>query len=127
MVWPIIPPPKPMDQTGDAFYSWTVWKKNFDLYATGTKLKEQANEVQAATFLLAVGEEARRSFYTFTLENDEGKYDVKILTEYEAQFEPTKLTFNEFDFGSRNQQRVSRSTIGSLCFGRLHSNASLTH
>lgn len=102
----IISPPKPLDSTGDAFHSWTVWKKDFDLYATATKLKEQAKEVQAATFLMAIGEEARRSFYTFTFENDDDKRDIKILTEeFEAHFKPTtNLTFNEFRFGSRNQQ-----------------------
>ncbi|XP_037568152.1 uncharacterized protein LOC119449027 [Dermacentor silvarum] len=85
---------------------WTVWKKDLDLYATATKLKEQAKEVQTATFLMAIGEEARRSFYTFTFENDDDKQDIKILTEkFEAHFKPTtNLTFNEFRFVSRNRQ-----------------------
>ncbi|XP_077485232.1 uncharacterized protein LOC144095341 [Amblyomma americanum] len=102
----MLPPPKPLDTTGEAFYSWTVWKKEFDLYSTATKLREQAKEVQAATFLMATGEEARRLFHTFTFGNDADKLDIKIVTQkFEDHFKPTtNLTFNEFRFGSRNQQ-----------------------
>ncbi|XP_077486780.1 uncharacterized protein LOC144098108 [Amblyomma americanum] len=104
----VLPPPKPLDTTGDAFYSWTVWNKEFDLYATATKLREQAKEVQAARFLVAIGEEARRLFYTFTFGNDADKQDIQIVTQkFEDHFKPTtNLTFNEFRFGSRNQQEV---------------------
>lgn len=68
-----------MDSMGDAFHSWTAWKKDFDLYATATKLNEQAKEVQTVTLLMAIGEEARRSLYTFKFENDD-KHNIKILT-----------------------------------------------
>ncbi|KAH7965672.1 hypothetical protein HPB49_009613 [Dermacentor silvarum] len=56
---------------------------------------------------MEIGEEARQSFYTFTFENGDDKHDIKILTEkFEAHFKPTtKLTFNEFRFGSRNEQQ----------------------
>ncbi|XP_077486781.1 uncharacterized protein LOC144098109 [Amblyomma americanum] len=106
----MLPPPKPLDTTGDGFYSWTVRNKVLDLYATATKLREHAKEVQAATFFMEIGVEARRWFYTFKFGNDADKHDIQIYTQkFEDHFKPTtNLTFNEFRFGSRNQQQVEQ-------------------
>lgn len=93
----LLPPPKPLDNTGDVYHNWNIWKSEFELFAIATKLKLQPQDVQAATFLMTIGEEARRVFRTFKFEDEEQKNDLKALTQ---KFED----LNEFRFGSRNRR-----------------------
>ncbi|KAH7974664.1 hypothetical protein HPB49_017959 [Dermacentor silvarum] len=99
-------PPRPLDTTGDTFHNWTVWKSEFDLFATATGLTQQPKEVQAATFLMTIGEDARRKYHTFKFDSEDEEKDLKsLLTKFEAHYKPSEnLTFNEFRFGSRDQQ-----------------------
>ncbi|KAH7971540.1 hypothetical protein HPB49_025613 [Dermacentor silvarum] len=77
------------------------------LFSTVTGLKQQPKEVQAATFLVIIGEEGRRAFYTFKFEDEDEKQDAdKLIKKFEAHYKPaTNLTFNEFRFVSRDQRQ----------------------
>lgn len=92
--------------SGDTFYNWTAWKREFDLFATATGLSQQPKDVQAATLLMTIGEDARRTFYTFKFDSEDDKKDLRIISaKFEANFKPSEnLTFNEFRFGSRDQE-----------------------
>lgn len=102
----LLQPPKPLDTTGDTFHNWTIWKSEFDLFARATALNKQPKDVQAATFLITLGEDARRTYYTFKFDSEDEKTDLKILlAKFEAHYKLSEnLTFNEFRFGSRDQQ-----------------------
>ncbi|KAG0440298.1 hypothetical protein HPB47_016342 [Ixodes persulcatus] len=102
----LLPPPKPLDTTGDLWQSWRIWKSEFKLFSTATMLTKKPKEVQAATFLMTIGEEARKAYATFVFEAEEERDDVNILMEkFESFYRPaTNLTYNEFRFGTRDQR-----------------------
>nr|XP_037283835.1 uncharacterized protein LOC119176582 [Rhipicephalus microplus] len=102
----LLPPPKPLDPSTDAWLAWKTWKSEFTLFSTATQLRKQPKEVQAATLLVTVGEEGRKAYNTFKFKDDADKNNVETLLEkFEEFYKPvTNLTFNEFRFGSRNQR-----------------------
>ena len=62
-----LPPPALLeihsDQAGE---KWKHFKQTWDSYALATGLCEKAEDVQVATLLTVVGEEAREVYATFT-------------------------------------------------------------
>ncbi|XP_075534787.1 uncharacterized protein LOC142570274 [Dermacentor variabilis] len=126
----VIPPPMPLESTGDAYQNWIIWKSEFTLFSTATGLRKQPKEVQAATLLVKIGQEGTRVFYTFKFANDDEKQDLdKLIEKFKAHYKPAKnLTFNEFRFGSRDQREgescnkwlIDIRTLAHLCgFGEL--------
>lgn len=103
----LLPPPKPLDPSADAWLGWKTWKCEFTLFATATQLCKQPKEVQAATLLVTVGEEGRKAYSAFKFENEADRNNVDILLQkFEEFYKPvTNLTFNEFRFGSRDQKQ----------------------
>ncbi|KAH7936819.1 hypothetical protein HPB49_005575 [Dermacentor silvarum] len=80
-------PPRPLDTTGDTFHNWTVCKSEFDLFATATGLTQQPKEFQAATFLMTIGEDAGRTYYTLKFDSEDEKKDLKsLLAKFEAHY-----------------------------------------
>ncbi|KAH9359457.1 hypothetical protein HPB48_023034 [Haemaphysalis longicornis] len=73
------PPPKALDTSADVWQSWTTWKQEFELFAAATCLNQQPKEVQAATFLMVIGEDARKTYSTFVFEEGEEKSDIAVL------------------------------------------------
>ncbi|KAH9369207.1 hypothetical protein HPB48_016922 [Haemaphysalis longicornis] len=61
----LLPPPKPLDTSRDAWLGWKTWKSEFQLFSTATQLNKQPKEVQAATLLVTIGEEARKAYASF--------------------------------------------------------------
>ncbi|XP_064458840.1 uncharacterized protein K02A2.6-like [Ornithodoros turicata] len=106
----ILPPPKPLDVTGDLWKAWKLWKGEFRLFSTATNLKAQPKEVQAATFLVILGEEGRKICNTLQFETEADRDDVdKLIQKLEEHCKPTlNLTYHEFLFGSRNQKEGER-------------------
>lgn len=102
----LLPPPKALDITGDVRQSWKTWRQEFELFATATYLNQQPKEVQAATFLMIVGEDARKTYSTFDFATDEEKSDVEVLkVKLEAFYKPAlNLAYHEFRFGKRDQK-----------------------
>ncbi|KAH9379807.1 hypothetical protein HPB48_021076 [Haemaphysalis longicornis] len=76
MTTALLPPRKPLDTTVDVLHNWNVWKSEFELFTTATKLKQQDGDMQAATFLMAIGEQARGALYTFTFGSDDQKLAI---------------------------------------------------
>ncbi|XP_054918600.1 uncharacterized protein [Dermacentor andersoni] len=102
----LLPAPKPLDTSDDAWLGWRTWKSEFELFATATQLTKQPTDVQAATFLVSIGEEGRKAFSTFKFDADEDRNDVKVLIKkFEDYYKPANnLTLHEFRFGSRDQK-----------------------
>lgn len=95
-----------MEASQDPWIAWRTWKSEFLLFSTATKLNTQPKDVQAATLLVTIGEEARKAYSTFKFEEAEDRNDVEVLIKkFEEHYRPaTNLTFQEFLFGSRNQK-----------------------
>lgn len=102
----LLPPPRALDTSGDVWQSWTTWKQEFELFATATCLNQQAKEVQAATFLMVIGEDARKTYSTFVFEEGEEKSDIAVLkNKFEAFYKPSlNLAYHEYRFGIRDQR-----------------------
>nr|XP_037288928.1 uncharacterized protein LOC119181789 [Rhipicephalus microplus] len=102
----LLPPPKAMDTTGDVWRSWKTWRQEFELFATATYLNQQPKEVQAATFLMIIGEDARKTYSTLDFATDEEKSDVEVLKmKFEAFYKPAlNLAYHEFRFGKCDQK-----------------------
>lgn len=126
----LLPPPKPLDTSRDAWLGWKTWKSEFELFSTATQLNKQPKEVQAATLLVTIGEEARKVFASFKFEPGEDTTDVTlIIKKFEDFYQPAKnLTYHEFCFGSRDQKEdesfndwlVELRTLAQHCdFGDL--------
>ncbi|KAH7960929.1 hypothetical protein HPB49_025123 [Dermacentor silvarum] len=101
----LLPPPRALDTAGDVWKNWKTWRQEFELFATATYLKQQPKEVQAATFLMIIGEHARKTYSTFAFAPDEEKSDAEVLKlTFEAFYKPAlNLGYHEFRFGKRDQ------------------------
>lgn len=102
----LLPPPKALDTSADVWQSWTTWKQEFELFAAATCLNQQPKEVQAATFLMVIGEDARKTYSTFVFEEGEEKSDIAVLKKkFEAFYKPSlNLAYHEYRFGIRDQR-----------------------
>uniref|UniRef100_A0A131YQA1 Tick transposon n=1 Tax=Rhipicephalus appendiculatus TaxID=34631 RepID=A0A131YQA1_RHIAP len=90
----LLPAPRRLDTSVDAWLGWRTWKSEFELFATATLLTRQPSDVQAATFLVSIGEDGRKAYSTFKFEAEEDKNEE----------DKKNLTLHEFRFGSRDQK-----------------------
>ncbi|KAH6930664.1 hypothetical protein HPB50_016561 [Hyalomma asiaticum] len=75
----LLPAPTPLDTTQNLWVAWKLWESEYELYASATGLSGKPNEVQAATFLVIIGEEGRRIYRTFKFEHEGDRNDVNKL------------------------------------------------
>ena len=83
------------------------FRRAWDNYSLATGLSEKAEEVQVATMLTVVGEEAREVFSTFAGWEHEGdsKKIGPVLAKFEAYCEPRKnIPFERYRFNRRCQE-----------------------
>ncbi|XP_040075346.1 uncharacterized protein LOC115328857 [Ixodes scapularis] len=101
-----LPPPKPLNTSGDTWLGWKTWKSEFTLFSTATQPSKQPKVVQAATLLVTIGEEGRKAYNSFKFETEEDRIDVNtLIRKFEDFYRPaTNLTVQEFRFGSRDQK-----------------------
>ncbi|KAH6940903.1 hypothetical protein HPB50_010157 [Hyalomma asiaticum] len=85
----LLPAPKPLDATQDLWVTWKLWESEYELYASATGLAGKPNEVQAAIFLVIIGEEGRMIYYTFKFEDEGDRNDVnKLVKKSEEHYKP---------------------------------------
>ncbi|XP_042147251.1 uncharacterized protein LOC121836427 [Ixodes scapularis] len=106
----VLPAPKPLDTSQDIWVAWKLWASEYKLYATATGLATKPKEIQAATFLVVIGEEGRRIFRTFNFETEEDRDDVdKLFKTFEEHCKPViNLAYHDFVFGTRDQKSGER-------------------
>ncbi|CAN7940298.1 unnamed protein product [Ixodes pacificus] len=109
----LLPPPRPLDLSGDLEQAWKMWYEEFTLYSTSTGLMAQDPAVQSATFLVIIGEDARRVYHIFTFANEVDRHDLDTLIEkFHAHCKSTvNQTYREFVFGMRNQKPGEKGTV----------------
>ena len=103
-----LPPPPPLeihsDQAGE---KWKHFKRAWDSYSLATGLSEKAEDVQVATLLTIIGEEAREVHSTFTGWANEGdnKKIGPVLEQFGRYCEPRKnIPFERYRFNRRSQE-----------------------
>ena len=104
----MLPPPPPLEiHDAQAAEKWKRFRRAWDNYSLATGLSEKAEEVQVATILTVVVEEAREVFSTFAGWEHEGdsKKIGPVLAKFEAYCEPRKnIPFERYRFNRRCQE-----------------------
>ena len=107
-----LPPPATLDIHGDqAGKKWKRFKRAWDSYALATELNEKAEDVQVATLLTIIGEEAREVYSPFTGWAREGDHKkIKPVLEKFGQYcKPRKnIPFERYRF-NRHCQKAGES------------------
>ena len=103
-----LPPPAQLEIHSDrAGEKWKRFKRAWDSYALATELNKKAEDVQVATLLTVIGEEAREVYSTFTGWENAGdsKKIAPVLEQFRRYCEPQKNTpFERYCFNRRCQE-----------------------
>lgn len=110
----LLPLPQPLETGGDVWQNQNTWESEFKLFSTATLLNLQPKEVQAATLLMTIGEEARKTYSTFQFEEGEDKQDVEVLRKkLESFYKPsTNLAIMSFASVQETKEKARASTSG---------------
>ena len=73
---PKLNPPDPIDFQRP---KWTEWKSRFTRYRVASKLTEDSGEVQVATLIYSMGNDAENIFTSFTFQEEAHKQDYEIV------------------------------------------------
>ncbi len=102
-----LPPPQPLEiHDANAFEKWNRFSRAWHNYSLATGVSTKTEEVQVATLLTVVGEEAREVYTTFSWEiaGDEVKRK-KVLDQFKAYCQPSKnIPFERYMFNRREQE-----------------------
>ena len=86
---------------------WKKFKRAWENYALATELSKKSEQVQVATLLTVIGEEAREVYSTFTgwaAVGDSSKIDP-VLNKFEEYCKPRKnIPFERYRFNRRTQE-----------------------
>lgn len=100
-----IRPPKPLEvNNSNMSFIWKNWKQQYDWFTIATSMASKSPEVQIATFMSSIGQEAITIYNSFTLTEAEQK-DLKLIQKaFEDYFSPTvSTTFERFTFNKMEQ------------------------
>lgn len=91
-------PPKPLlVDNGNMANKWKLWLQRYEWFEIATKLNKQPDEIQVATFMGSIGEDAVTIFNTFKLTADQLKKVKNIKDEYTNHFTPkVNLTYERY-------------------------------
>ena len=103
-----LPPPAPLDIHSDqAGEKWKRFKRAWDSYSLATGLSEKSEDVQVATLLTVIGEEAREVYATFAgwAEAGDHKKIEPVLGKFGQYCKPQKnIPFERYRFNRRCQE-----------------------
>lgn len=93
-------PPKPLLVDNDNMATkWKLWLQRYEWYEIATKLSKQEDEIQVATFMGSIGEEAITIFNNFKLTPDQLKKVQNIKDQYTKHFIPkVNITYERYLF-----------------------------
>jgi len=69
---------------------WPEWKKRFLRYRLASKLTKESGEVQVATLIYCMGNDAENIYETFGLSDDEQKNVMRVLEKFDDHFVPQR-------------------------------------
>ena len=84
--------------TGNLSENWRKFKQPFEIYSIASGLNEKAEEIQVASLLHLVGEEALEVFNTFQFAAEDDKKKIKpVCEQFEAYCSPRKnVTYERY-------------------------------
>ena len=93
-------PPTGLQLTGNLSENWRKFKQRFEIYSVASGLNEKAEEIQVASLLHLVGEEALEVFNTFQFTAEDDKKKIKpVCEQFEAYCSPRKnVTYERYKF-----------------------------
>ena len=93
-------PPTGLQLTGNLSENWRKFKQRFEIYSIASGLNEKAEEIQVASLLHLVGEEALEVFNTFQFAAEDDKKKIKpVCEQFEAYCSPRKnVTYERYKF-----------------------------
>ena len=104
----MLPPPHALEvHDPQAAEKWKRFRRAWENYTLATGLNDKSEEVQVATLLTVIGEEAREVFSTFSGWEHEGdnKKIGPVLAKFELYCEPRKnIPFQRYRFNRRCQE-----------------------
>ena len=103
-----LPPPTPLDiHDQNAAEKWKKFHLAWNSYSLATELNKKKEDVQVATLLTVIGEEARDVYSTFTdwaVEGDQNKI-APVLQKFAEYCQPRKnVPFERYRFNRRTQE-----------------------
>lgn len=125
-----IKPPRSLVIGNDVAVNWKNWLQQFEWYATAVQLNEKPKEIQAATLMAAIGQEAIQIFNSFNLTEEEQKDITVIKAKYNKYFLPKiNVSFERYNFFKAVQKEnetfdefltVIRNLAKTCAFSTLH-------
>lgn len=92
-----------IEQDKDMSAEWKLWKQQYQLFETASRLNKEGNEIRIATFLSIIGYDALRLYNSFV--QDEGENFETLLRKFDSHFVPkVNLTFERYKFHKIVQQ-----------------------
>ncbi|RWS20115.1 hypothetical protein B4U80_06265, partial [Leptotrombidium deliense] len=122
-------PPQPIRFTGNVANEWERFLRDYEIFATACKLKNEDPEVQKAVFLSSAGTEATRIFTTLTVDSTE-KYKLKAAKNaFAAEGEPfdtfltdLRLLAKECNFDKLEDRLVRDRIVAGIHNSTLQAN-----
>lgn len=83
-----IPPPSPVELSGDTLENWTIFKLQFANYAVSTGLNKKPNNIQVATLLSVIGKECLKIYTRLDVYEESKKSNEGIINSLDKHFQP---------------------------------------
>ena len=102
-----LPPPAALEiHHSQASERWRRFRTAWAKYSIATGLNGKGEDVQVATLLTVIGEEAREVYTTFTWEADGDKAEIKkVIDKFQKYCQPYKnIPFERYKFNQRAQE-----------------------
>ena len=104
-----LPIPQTFDiEAHDAETQWKHWKKSWEYYVCASELDEKKPKVQVATLLTIMGEDCRRIFETFNIDQEDINTQ-KVLDKFNERIEPQNSTIFERCLFQRRDQETAET------------------
>ena len=102
---PNIKPPRALDVAQTTAKTWKLWKQMWENYSIATRLDQQDERYQKATFLCTIGEEALEIFNVFEFSTSENPNKVStIIQKFDEYFAgDINETYERYKFNQRQQ------------------------
>lgn len=107
-----IPPPSPVQLSGNTLENWTFFKLQFANYGVFTGLNKKPNNVQVATLLSVIGKECLKIYTRLDIDEESKKSSEGIINSLHKYFQPEKMQFMSALYsvrvtkGIQNQQNI---------------------
>nr|XP_047123474.1 uncharacterized protein LOC124806518 [Hydra vulgaris] len=94
-------PLEAMNLNGNVSENWRKWKQRWNLYKIASGVNDKNEDIQCATFLHMIGEDALRVYDTFVFTIEENDKLAPLVQKFECYFSPKKnITYERYLFNT---------------------------